>query len=170
MGACRDKEAVEIRDEESGARPHLGGKPAELAVALAIACLADDSDRAFAADDVNAPAFGIDEDVIGIAYGRQLGEDCAAVCVKDDEHGRTAIDNEKAPGLFIQRHREVVGALIPRLVADLFFCRHIDNADLPRLGEIDEGAPASALKLKGFRMHGQRDLGHPHGFPSATAR
>src|SRR6185437_7680535 len=96
-GAHGEVEAVERRHEERGARTRRGGQPRKRAVAVAVGGERLDISRT--ATDIDALALLIDEHVVGIAAGADLGGDRAARRVARHEQRRVTEHGDDALAL-----------------------------------------------------------------------
>lgn len=79
-----EAEAVEIRAEEAGARAGGCGNFCNALIVVG-GVLFDDVDETFAAGDIDAFAFGIVEQIVGVAGDRKVGNGFAGFGVEDDE-------------------------------------------------------------------------------------
>src|SRR3954452_16594252 len=144
--AARHEQPVQFRDKQTSSgtsdRRNTGHRSVQLLLLL------EDLDKAFATDYVDPLPLGIDEDVVGIAAGRQAGLDLAVSELEDRQLGRFPEHAEQDPIRTIQGHREVrLGSRnFPGL--GLLAQRAIHHRDLVRFRHVDEDQLAGRIELK----------------------
>ena len=110
-----------------------------------------------AAAHINTAAFGIEEDIIGIAAGCEGAGRYARIDIEDYKAARTSEHHGGNAVRRIQRHGKIGPKIWDLPASDLPRGFDINNRDLVRIRQIYEGAPFIGVQLKSFRVGCERN-------------
>lgn len=114
-------------------------------------------DVAFSADDVDALAARVEEEVVTIARARHRSDALARGSVKHEQPRWLPYGNEQAMPVLVERHGIVVTEIAEWNVLEDRALASIQHDDLSARRHIDEYARAVLLEAKGFRMPANRN-------------
>jgi hypothetical protein len=120
--------------------------------------LAEHIDHAFSAAHVDAAALGIDENVIGVTTGLDLGHDEPLWIGKRHQNRGTAKDGQDSVSCSVDRHRKIGSCVLGRK-RSIRLCREVDHLDLTGIRDIDKNPSAGFIDLKTLRMSLEPKIG-----------
>src|SRR6266496_951099 len=161
-GGCSDRRCGHVEpsffgNEEAGARAGGRADRAFQRVTIRI-LLPHDVDPPLSADDVEALALRVEENVVGVFPDRLLGHDLSRIDVVYEQHRGLACSDEQPPARLIERHW-IIGIRpgnAPSRDNQAFLAIH--HRDVVRRRHVDEDPRPARLQLEGFRMSGKPDI------------
>src|SRR6266704_4166180 len=107
-GGCSDCRRGHVEpsffwNEEAGARAGSGADRALQRVTIRI-LLPHDVDLPLSADDIEALALGVEENIVRVFPDRLLGHDLSRIDVVSEQHRGLACSDEQPPARLIERH------------------------------------------------------------------
>src|SRR5262245_2840517 len=100
--------------------------------------------------------FVVEEEIVRIAAGVNLGNQLASLPVKRCEFGGTSEHDKDTLAFSVERHRKV-SAVSKRPVCPLLARRRVNHRNGPAIWQIHKYLACPGIELKAFRMHLQGD-------------
>ena len=142
-----DQETIHLRHEQRRAR--AGRRRDARHVAISHAIYLKHVDKTRSTTDVNAPAFGVDKEIVDIAAGFSFRDRFAVGHGEDGQLGGAAERHEKSASVAIESHRKIA-ALVHRPGGNRVSGVSVHDCDGVGIGQVDEDPIGVGVDLEAF--------------------